>query len=642
MTGWFSPAELAALNLPGLPSSKFRVLDRAKREAWAERRSADGKALARRRRARGGGTEYHYSLLPAQAVSTLVRQGLIQDVAFQADAVSPSPEWSRFDALPQSVRDEADRRLAALKRVEALRRTGLTKVTAVARIAAEEDCSPSTVHNWFALCNGRKRADWLPALAPRHAGANRRAEVPQEALDYLKSDYLRPSRPSLKSCLLRLQAVADEKGWALPSEKTLARRIEDIPEAVRVLARDGEEALERMYPAMERDRSHFHALEAVNADGHKWDVFVRWEDGTIGRPLMLAVQDLYSSKIVGWRVDRSENADLVRLTFGDVFRDYGVPDHVWLDNGRGFASKWITGGTSTRFRFKVKAEDPAGVLTALGCQVHWTRPYRGQSKPIERAFRDLCDHVAKHPAFAGAYTGNRPDAKPEDYGRRAVPIEEFLKIAAQGIAAHNARPGRRTKVCRGIDSFDQAFARSYAEAPVRKASPVQLRMCLLAAEKVTADRRNGAIRLLGNRYWSEALSELRGEKFVARFDPERLDQPLEVYRLDGSYVGPADVLEMAGFDSVSAGRAHERKRRAWMKAQKELAEAERRLSPQEVADLLPEIDEPDFKPSGVVRLVHTRGNAAAAAKAAPDFQEDEEEDFEAALTRGLNRLRVVD
>ncbi|QRY97116.1 DDE-type integrase/transposase/recombinase [Sphingomonas paucimobilis] len=158
-------------------------------------------------------------------------------------------------------------------------------------------------------------------------------------------------------------------------------------------------------------------MEAVNIDGHKFDVFCRWPDGRIGRPMMVTIQDIYSRKILAWRVDESESALSTRLVFADLFTTWGIPKACLMDNGRAFASKTITGGAKTRFRFKIKDEEPTGVLTALGIAIHWATPYRGQSKPIERAFRDLCDTIAKHPALAGAYTGNKPDAKPRITGR---------------------------------------------------------------------------------------------------------------------------------------------------------------------------------------------------------------------------------
>ncbi|WP_316311291.1 transposase, partial [Clavibacter michiganensis] len=152
---------------------------------------------------------------------------------------------------------------------------------------------------------------------------------------------------------------------------------------------------------------------------------------------------------------------------------------------------------------------------------HWALPYRGQSKPIERGFRDLCDTIAKHPALAGAYTGNRPDAKPENYGNRAIPIEEFRLIVSAGMAAHNARGGRRTESANGR-RYDEPFNASYAAAPIGRPTPEQLRLALLAAEDRTCDRQTGAVTLEGNSYWTGELADHAGKKVTLRFDPDDL------------------------------------------------------------------------------------------------------------------------
>src|SRR5690606_22712602 len=127
----------------------------------------------------------------------------------------------------------------------------------------------------------------------------------------------------------------------------------------------------------------------------------------------------------------------------------------------------------------------AGILTQLGVKVHWTTPYHGQSKPIERAWRDLCEEIAKHPECAGAYTGNSIAAKPENYGSRAMPIEQFRNLVHREIVRHNRRPGRTGGNCRGR-SFAETFAESFERDGVASpASPAQSRLLLLAAEGVT-------------------------------------------------------------------------------------------------------------------------------------------------------------
>ncbi|WP_375688054.1 transposase domain-containing protein, partial [Bartonella sp. AC62GZZY] len=187
----------------------------------------------------------------------------------------------------------------------------------------------------------------------------------------------------------------------------------------------------KLYPAQRRDRSSLHALQAVNMDGHKLDVFVNvpWTEKPV-RLYLIAIQDLYSGKILSWRLSDAESWEIVRLVIGDMVEAYGIPERMTLDNGRAFTSKWISGGVQ-------------GLLTSLGVQLQWTTPYSGQSKPIERAWRDLAEAISKHPFCAGAYTGNKPDAKPEDYGKRAIGFEEFKAHVGAQIVAHNAQAGRK-------------------------------------------------------------------------------------------------------------------------------------------------------------------------------------------------------
>ncbi|MCW2266730.1 hypothetical protein M2305_002677 [Gluconobacter cerinus] len=66
--------------------------------------------------------------------------------------------------------------------------------------------------------------------------------------------------------------------------------MKQFPAELLVLARACEEKLKLMYPAHKRDHEVFDALETVNSDGHKFDVFVKWPVGDeeqIVRPSMM-------------------------------------------------------------------------------------------------------------------------------------------------------------------------------------------------------------------------------------------------------------------------------------------------------------------------------------------------------------------
>lgn len=250
-------------------------------------------------------------------------------------------------------------------------------------------------------------------------------------------------------------------------------------------------------------------MHSVNADGHVFDVRVLWEDGTIGRPLIVGFQDVFSGMILSHRVSRSENAEVIRLAVGDMVESWGVPQHCYFDNGRAFMSKYLTGHMKFRFRFKVREEDPVGVLTQLGIEVHAVKPYHGQSKPIERAWRDLAEYISKHPACEGAYTGKNTVAKPENYGTKAVPIQEFRALVADQIRLHNMRDGRSSHTAQGR-SLWETFRASYETSLVPRATEEQRRFCLMAGEGLTVHSKTAQIHLADNVYWSRELAGYAG------------------------------------------------------------------------------------------------------------------------------------
>ncbi|MFC5525256.1 transposase domain-containing protein [Rhodanobacter ginsengisoli] len=602
---WYSAAELAGL--AGLPSTPQNVTSRARRESWQ----------SRARSGRGGGNEYAFSSLPPVTQAALLLRDRPTPLAMRRrNTLAPSDAhlrsvWQRYEAAKQPMKDVAAMRLQALDAVASLVRGG-TPLMDARQIVAEQlqrdgvrGGSAASIARWQQDVAQADRKDWLALLLPHYAGRTNTAEIEPEAWELFKADYLRQEQPTASSCYDRLVRIAAGRGWELPSLKTFTRRIiRELPRAVRVLAREGEEALAKTYPAQERDRSMLEALDGVNADGHRWDINVRFPDGSIGRPCILGWQDLGRGKLLAWRLGDHENSDMVRLSFGDMVRQYGVPGSVYLDNGRAFASKWMTGGTPNRYRFKVREEDPTGLITALvgADNVHWVTPYHGQAKPIERMWRDFCDRIARHPAFAGAYVGNNVANKPENYGSRVVEWAEFERTVNSEIHAHNARVGRQLKSCAGR-SFDEAFAESYARITVRKVSEEQLRLLLLAAEAVTASPIDGSVRLAGNRYWTEALSEHAGRKLVLRVDPWHLQGVAHVYALDGTYIAGAECVAAVGFADVNAAREHARGKKQYKRAAKDMLAAERLMDAAAVAAQLPDMMPPESIAASVVAPV---------------------------------------
>lgn len=646
---WFTAAEIADLALPGLPRAKRKVNERAAAELWALKVDAVGAALARPRAARGGGLEYHISLLPPAARLALTKTEMaeVADVSAAGPAQAPASRWPWFEAQSDKTKAEARRRMTAVDAVRRYEDAGLNRSAAVGLVAGQHDVSASTLWNWLQLIAGIEWTDWLPHLAPCRKGGGLEAEIDPDLWQILISDYLRFSKPTFSSCYYRLvREHAEPRGLTVPNERTLRRKLDrEVDPRLIVARREGADALRRTIPAQQRSVAQLHALELVNIDGHKWDVFVKFPDGIVRRPVMVALQDVYSRKFLSWRIGETEDRVLTRLAFADLFAKFGIPKGCLLDNGRAFASKWITGGAKSRFRFKIRDDEPLGLLTQLGIATHWALPFRGQSKPIERCFKDFCDAIAKHPAFEGAYTGNNPMAKPENYGERAVDWDVFVRVVAAGIAAHNAKPKRRTEMGRQLYSFDQVFEASYAAAPIGKATDEHLRLALLTADDRSTDRNSGVIELAGNRYWTPELSQIAGSRVTVRFDPDDLTKPIHVYSRDGRFLVTAPLFEATGFLDMAAAKSRARQEADVRKTAKRLAEMERLLDADQLAAMMPDhIDENETPAPTVIRPVRSRGQTAAALK--PTRQEAEQAPAQTLLidryAAAADRLRLVD
>lgn len=621
---WWTASEIARARLPDMPGTRQNIEAHAKRNGWREH-----PILCRERVGRGGGWEYSWELFPMRA-----RRALLKAVAVVADVPAGPARPDRgalhayYEGLPEQVKERTRRRHRALLSVMEMERTGLTRFLAVDQVARAEGVSARTLWNWLRLVEGADRSDWLYHLAPRHRAAARpdnKAACSPAFMARLKALYLRLEGPTFAQCYRDAARIAEANGWVVPPERTARRHLEaQVPRVVRVYAREGEHGLARCFPPLVRDKTQLHAMEAVNADCHKFDVFVRWPGREApSRPQIVAFQDIHSGKILSWRLDHTPNEVAVMSAFGEMVEAFGIPAHCTFDNGREFAAKWLSGGARTRYRGKIRDDDPLGVLPLLGIRIHWAMPGHGQAKPIERAFRDFAGDIAKDVRFAGAYVGHRPDAKPENYGAAAIPVETFVRVVGERVAEHNARLGRRSDTALG-GSFDEAFARSYAHSAIRRATDEQRRLWLMGQKTVTLQRGHGRAHLFGNYYWSDWMTELAGRKVVARFDVEDLHAGAYVYELSGEFLGFAPCQVATGFYDLTAAKDNARRKAAFRRAQKRLLEKERAIDPGRVAAELDGLDalEPVRAEAKIVALPRGDARPEAARVTRPVHQDD--------------------
>lgn len=637
MKDWFSIPQLLSEKLPELPGSYQGIRNVADREGWDARPDLS-------RIGEGGAREYHLRLLPPAARQRLA----VKYTTFapsSADKERSKMLWKRFERLTDAQRRTCEFRLQVLADAEALKGAGLSGGVVLSEMKRRHGVGKSALYEWRAMVAGVARQDWLAALAPSNVNfANglviEVAECHPEAWKHLCSDFLRAGEPAFSACYRRMKEEAAKLGWEpIPSERTLRRRMDaEYEPAAQVLAREGREAARRMFPAQRRDKGKLYAMEMVNTDGHVLDlrIIAPWSKDPV-RITLLGIQDVYSAKILSWRLCEAETWEAVRSAIGDMVENHGIPQHIFMDNGKAFASKKISGGTKSRNRFKVRDDEISGLLTTLGVEIHFTTPYRGQAKPIERAWKDLCQEIALHPTMDGAYTGSNPQAKPHNYGQRAVPLDEVFTLVANRIAEHNARAGRTSRIAAGR-SFDEAFAESYAanSHQIRTPTSDQRSLWLMAVDQRTARKPDGHIEYQGNRYWARELQKLIGEKVTFRFDPDRLTDPLKVYDTQGRLICDAPCIADAGFASMADARAHAKSEKEYLAATRAFLSARQLLSPQALGRAAlgeqPKAKEP---PRPIVRRIAT---SSAARKVEPEAESMSQDEFNERFRSRMSRV----
>lgn len=648
---WFSANELAGV--AGMPTTPRRTRDALERLVQVN------PELSRKREG-SKAFEYHFSCLPAHTrVAVLKKQGVIE-VAGTPIAVKQRQSgdyarellWQNWNNASERQREKARERCEAVIAAAGLLDSGIDVLTAFDSVAEALSVASASVRRWYYQVKSFDRSDWLAALVSQHGNSvsarrKKEAECSSEAWDFFLADYLRLEQPALRTCYARLVEAANAHDWVIPSLSSLRRKLErEVPQEQIVLLRQGEHALMTLYPAQERTVLDLDAMEWINGDGYQHNVFVRWFNGEIIRPKTWVWQDIRTRKILAWRTDVSENSDSIRLALADVIEQYGIPKHVTIDNTRAAANKWMTGGVPNRYRFKVKEDDPKGIIPLLGIELHWTTVQfgqgHGQAKPIERAFSHggLGEVVDKHPLLAGAYTGANTSSKPDNYGERIVEADVFLKALAEGIAFWNRLPKRDTEACQKQLSFDEAFEQSYQESAIRKATAEQRNLLLLTAESTMV--KNGAFTLEAggriksrkNRYYSELLMGVKG-KVVIRFDPQALHDSVLCYTLDGRFICKAECIEKSGFGDTQAAREHHRNRMQFVKRNKEAAKAKKRMTALEVAEMMPDIAPPEPPETHVVEIFRPAGNTVRREQVLvePESNNDYDEAFENAVSQ---------
>jgi hypothetical protein len=200
--------------------------------------------------------------------------------------------------------------------------------------------------------------------------------------------------------------------------RTVARYVKSISEAVRTIARDGEEAYRNTQEIIShRALTAIDPLQFLVMDHRLLDVFclVPIRGGwRLARPWLTAAIDMRTRKWLGWGTFETPSSDSIATVLKKVFIQHGVPQSAYFDNGVDFRCEYIEGKRTERGKTGPVGDlNPAwrGILGTLGVKVTHAIVRNARAKIIEPNFVRIANFDRTLPE----YCGHKPTARPERF-----------------------------------------------------------------------------------------------------------------------------------------------------------------------------------------------------------------------------------
>ena len=532
---WLSAVELAAI----LGITKRGVNKRARNEQWQNRSI----------KANGGMTQvFQLEFLPDD-IQQAYAASLSMDLQALKTALKPTSEAEKKVLIisyngrgavtkaikPLEASSEAGLRIAAMrvKLIEAYSQSGLSAKAFIAAYEAGEVAADlrerlgrwGNIHtqsnfykNWLAVYQKHGIAGLVPQYARRRGGAG--MSFDEKAKEIINSLYLDLRKPSIASVVDDLKQYGYELNYT-----TVTRYIREIPKSVKVFYREGLKAYhDKFDPYIERDYTLFKAMEWGCGDHHIFD-FVIIHEGRIFRPWVTLFMDMRSRTITGWWIDVVPNTLTIMRAFSMSVEQYGLFENMLVDNGKDFRSEWFAGSEWKERRTKPEKETLeliAGVLQDCKTKIHFATPYMGQSKPVERFFRTVCERFSKMQDFyVGSNTVDAPEDKKLFWGRIngrdkievTYTLEQLRRDFAQFVTWFNSNWQHSGQ---GMDgkTANEVFAETFEH---KRELPEEYRKYLFTVREKRVIQRNG-VSIDGISYYNPEMVRLIGEKVEVRRD----------------------------------------------------------------------------------------------------------------------------
>lgn len=531
MNQWMNAQEIAdaiaRLRLTGLPSSKRRVLDLAERGEWAGTAN-----LCRKRQGRGGGLEYHVSLLP-EPLKAALQAEQSREVILVHQQERKAHEVARREALSTAnltgrQRDVMAARSSILSAIDtcqivngmsqrqaiqafladpsALDVSDKTIQTANDRASGKATVGRATIYEWFKARN----AHGVGGLAP--LPTKEQQDMPSWFWQFLRF-YAQPQKPCLSDALERFSQALPANVMA-PNYDQARRLLARLGNVERHRGREGSLTLKSRMAYVMRSTADLLPTCIYTADGKTFDAEVAHPiHGQPFRPEITSIVDVATRRCVGFSVGLAENSSGVVDALRHACETSGIPAIFYVDRGPGFKNETLDNQLT-------------GLTERLGITKLHSLPYNSQARgiierfngsvwnPLAQTFDTFIGESMDRQAKQRAFKETRRDLKQIGTSRRLPTFQQFIDACKEAIAAYNARPHSSLP--------DRLTPNQYWQHHVSTGFEI---VPVLDTERddlfrpyVTRRTRRATIEFLTNVYFHLALEEFDGDDVLVGYD----------------------------------------------------------------------------------------------------------------------------
>ena len=385
-------------------------------------------------------------------------------------------------------------------------------------------------------------------LDKRGKGRKGKSKITEEMWQTFLSYYLDEAQHPIQKCYeytrLYFQDTAPELVADIPTYSTFWRMVQnDIPEPMEVLGRQGQKAFrDRCAPYIHRLYEEMASNEWWVADNHTFDVITQGENGQLHRLYLTAFFDARSGIYTGSHVTTAPSSQSTLVALRKGILKYGIPENIYVDNGREFLTHDI-GGLGHRKKKPKNGEERfevPPVFERLGINMTNAIVKNAKAKIIERRFRDIKDHLSR---LFETYTGGNVVEKPEKLKgvlkNGEIPLDATFTDTVETLLDwyFNQQPYGGEVAADHGKPRQQVYNENLHTKRVAGAEDLNL-MLMRSARVQTVGRRGVHLDIAGQRldYWNDDFTfNYMGKKVYFRYDPEDLSA-VRVYDLEDRFI----------------------------------------------------------------------------------------------------------